>query len=97
MNTARIVVLTIAVGAGGAAAYLASGSDNKAPPTAAIAQLPAVDALLAKSGIGLRRNDRVDVSSSGHEFSKRSDGVNVLRDGIATPTTTAKWPKGRNV
>ena len=29
MNTARIVVLTIAVGAGGVAAYLASGSDNK--------------------------------------------------------------------
>jgi len=33
MNTARIVVLTIAVGAGGVAAYLASGSDNK-PSTA---------------------------------------------------------------
>ncbi|MCE3256263.1 MAG: hypothetical protein K0Q64_346 [Nitrobacter vulgaris] len=30
MNTARIVVLTIAVGAGGLAAYLASGSDEKA-------------------------------------------------------------------
>jgi Flp pilus assembly protein CpaB len=29
MNTARIVVLTIAVGAGGIAAYPASGSDNK--------------------------------------------------------------------
>ena len=40
MNTARIVVLTIAVGAGGIAAYLASGSDNK-PPTAPVAQLQA--------------------------------------------------------
>jgi hypothetical protein len=29
MNTARIVVLTIAVGAGGVAAYPASGFDNK--------------------------------------------------------------------
>ena len=29
MNTARIVVLTIALGAGGVAAYLASGTDNK--------------------------------------------------------------------
>jgi pilus assembly protein CpaB len=52
MNTARIVVLTIAVAAGGIAAYLASGSDNK-PPTAPVAQLPTVDVLVAKSDIGL--------------------------------------------
>ena len=32
MNTARIVVLTIAVGAGGIAAYPADGSDNAPPP-----------------------------------------------------------------
>src|ERR1700688_3465948 len=51
MNTARIVVLTIAVGAGGIAAYLASGSDKPAPePTA---QLQTVDVLVAKSDIGL--------------------------------------------
>src|ERR1700721_3682954 len=53
MNTARIVVLTIAVGAGGIAAYLASGSDNKAAPTAPAAQLQTVDVLVAKSDIGL--------------------------------------------
>src|SRR5487761_297461 len=53
MNTARIVVLTIAVGAGGVAAYLASGSDNKPPPTAPVAQLQTVDVLVAKSDIGL--------------------------------------------
>src|ERR1700684_2778417 len=52
MNTARIVVLTIAVGAGGIAAYLASGSD-KALPTVPVAQLPTVDVLVAKSDIGL--------------------------------------------
>src|SRR5260370_6684915 len=52
MNPARIVVLTIAVGAGGIAAYLASGSDNK-PSTAPVAQLPTVDVLVAKSDIGL--------------------------------------------
>ena len=52
MNTARIVVLTIAVGAGGIAAYLASGSDNK-PSTAPVAQLQTVDVLVAKSDIGL--------------------------------------------
>src|ERR1700736_6056500 len=53
MNTARIVVLTIAVGAGGIAAYLASGSDNKPAPTAPVAQLQTVDVLVAKSDIGL--------------------------------------------
>ena len=35
MNTARIVVLTIAIGAGGIAAYLASGSDDKPAPAPA--------------------------------------------------------------
>jgi pilus assembly protein CpaB len=53
MNTARIVVLTIAVGAGGIAAYLASGSDNKPGPTEPVAQLQTVDVLVAKSDIGL--------------------------------------------
>ena len=52
MNKARIVVLTIAVGAGGIAAYLASGSDSK-PPAEPVAQLPTVDVLVAKSDIGL--------------------------------------------
>ena len=52
MNTARIVVLTIAVGAGGVAAYLASGSGNN-PPAAPVAQLPTEDVLVAKSDIGL--------------------------------------------
>jgi pilus assembly protein CpaB len=53
MNTARIVVLTIAVGAGGLAAYLASGSDNKPAPTEPVAQLQTVDVLVAKSDIAL--------------------------------------------
>jgi len=53
MNTARIVVLAIAIGAGGIAAYLASGSDNKSAPAAPVTQLPTVDVLVAKSDIGL--------------------------------------------
>ena len=52
MNTARIVVLAIAVGAGGLAAYLASGSD-KTPARADGPQLPTVDVLVAKSDIAL--------------------------------------------
>src|SRR6195952_678666 len=54
MNTARIVVLAIAVGAGGVAAYLVSGSDNNQPlPAEPVAQLQTVDVLVAKSDIGL--------------------------------------------
>jgi pilus assembly protein CpaB len=53
MNTARIVVLIIALGAGGVAAYLASGPDNKALPVAPTVQLQTVDVLVAKSDIGL--------------------------------------------
>ena len=54
MNTARIVVLTIAVGAGGIAAYLVSGSNNNKPVAAEpVTQLQTVDVLVAKSDIGL--------------------------------------------
>jgi len=52
MNRARIVVLAIALGAGGVAAYLASGSGDKPPPEP-VAQLPTVDVLVARSDIGL--------------------------------------------
>jgi pilus assembly protein CpaB len=52
MNIARIVVLIIALGAGGVAAYLASGSDGKPPPAEPVAQLTD-DVLVAKSDIGL--------------------------------------------
>jgi hypothetical protein len=85
MNTGRIVVLTIAVGAGGLAACPASGSDNKAPRAAFIAQLPTVDVV------------RGDVNRSNPELSKPSASVDVARDGVVTTPTTAKWPKGRNV
>jgi pilus assembly protein CpaB len=53
MYTARIVVLTIALSAGGVAAYLASGSDNKPLPTDPVVQLQTVDVLVARSDIGL--------------------------------------------
>ena len=53
MKTARIVVLAIAVSAGGVAAYLASGSDPKSVATEPAAQLQTVDILVAKSDIGL--------------------------------------------
>lgn len=53
MNRARIVVLTVAICAGGIAAYLASGTDSAPPPAAPVAQLPTTDVLVAKNDIGL--------------------------------------------
>ena len=59
MNTARIVVLTIALGAGGIAAFLARGSGT-APAPQPVAQLPTVDVLVAKNEIGLGQSLKPD-------------------------------------
>ena len=53
MNIARVVVLIIALSAGGVAAYLARGTDEKSHPAEPVAQLPTVEILVAKSDIGL--------------------------------------------
>ena len=53
MYPARIVVLIIALSAGGVAAYLASRSDSQPAPAEPVAQLQTVDVLVAKSDIGL--------------------------------------------
>jgi pilus assembly protein CpaB len=53
MNRARIAVLAIALSAGGIAAYLVAGSDDKPAPAQPVAQLPTVDVLVAKSEIAL--------------------------------------------
>lgn len=53
MNIARVVVLTIALSAGGVAAYLARGTEEKPRPAEPVAQLATVEILVAKSDIGL--------------------------------------------
>jgi pilus assembly protein CpaB len=55
MKPARIVVLVVAVAAGGFAAYLASGSDQKpAPPLPApVVQIETVEILVAKADLGM--------------------------------------------
>jgi pilus assembly protein CpaB len=97
MNTARIVALTIAVGAGGIAAYLASGSDSKPLPTEPVAQLQTMDVLVAKSDIG--RGQAVapeDLqwqtwpAATDNQALKRGDSVNVVRYGVSSPTTAQK-------
>ena len=55
MKAARLVVLGVAIAAGGFAALLASGSDDKPPEAAkpAVAQLETIDILIAKSDINM--------------------------------------------
>ena len=54
MNIARVFVLIIALSAGGVAAYLARGTEDKSQPVAEpVVQLPTVEILVAKSDIGL--------------------------------------------
>jgi pilus assembly protein CpaB len=61
MNTARLVVLGIAVVAGGIAALLASGSDERAAPAPApVARLDTVEILVAKADIGLGQSVGAD-------------------------------------
>jgi pilus assembly protein CpaB len=88
MNTARIVVLAIAIGAGGVAAYLASGSDNKPAPAEPVAQLPTADVLVAKSEIGLGQTVKPEdlqwqtwpTASASNVFIKRSDRPNATKE-----------------
>src|SRR2546430_11278409 len=81
MNTARIVVLATAVGAGGIAAYLVSGSDTPQTPAQPVVQLKTVDVLVAKSDVGLGQSLKPEdlkwqtwpADSASGTFIKRSD------------------------
>lgn len=104
MYTARIVVLIIALGAGGLAAYLASGTDNKpAAPAQPVAQLETVDVLVAKSDIGLGQTTKPDdlqwqtwpksvASGSFIRRSDRPDAINQVAGSIARSPIMAGEP-----
>jgi pilus assembly protein CpaB len=87
MNTARIVVLAIAIGAGGIAAYLASGS-SEAPPPTPVAQLPTVDVLVAKNEIGLGQTVKPEdlqwqtwpAASASNVFIKRTEKPEATKE-----------------
>jgi pilus assembly protein CpaB len=60
MNTARIVVLVLAIGAGGVAAYLASGTDRKVEPVPVAEKIDTVDVLVAKNDLPLGQTITAD-------------------------------------
>jgi len=91
MNTARIVVLTIAVGAGGIAAYLASGSDKPLPPVP-VAQMQTVDVLVAKADIGLGQSVKPEdmqwqswpAATASSSFIRRSDRPEAAKEVVGS-------------
>ena len=89
MNRARIIVLTIAIGAGGIAAYLASGSDSKPTgPAEPAAQLQTVDVLVAKADINLGQtvtpNEIIwqswPAATASNAFIRRSDRPEAFKE-----------------
>lgn len=103
MKSARLIVLAIALVAGGIAAYLASGSDNKPPPAQQVVQMPTVDVLVAKGDIGLGETIRPDQlewqmwtqSSASGSFIRRGDrpdAVTQLAGSIARQPFIAGEP-----
>jgi pilus assembly protein CpaB len=81
MNTARIVVLTIALGAGGVAAYLASGTETKTVAVEPVPQMPTVEVLVARADVGLGQSLKPGdmqwqtwpASSTGNGFIRRGE------------------------
>ena len=104
MNTARIVVLAIAVCAGGIAAYLASGSKPQqasAPPP--VPQMKTTDVLVAKSDIALGQVVKPEdmqwqawpaatASSSFIQRDQRGDAITQLTGAIARSPLLAGEP-----
>src|SRR5258708_7779761 len=88
MYTARIVVLTIALSAGGVAAYLARGSDNNSPPAEPVVQLQTVDVLVAKTDIGLGQSVTAEnlqwqtwpASTASNNFIRRSERPEAAKE-----------------
>ena len=88
MNPARIAVLAVAIVAGGIAAYLASGSDDKPAPVQQVAQLQTVDVLVAKNEIGLGQSVKPDdlqwqtwpAATASGTFIKRTDRPEATKE-----------------
>ncbi len=88
MNTARIMVLAIAIGAGGIAAYLASGSDPQPVAQAPAPKLDTVDVLIAKSDIPLGQTVKPEdlqwqswpAATVSENFIRRDERGNAIAD-----------------
>lgn len=107
MKAARIVVLGLALGAGGLAAVLMSGgSEQPPPPPAPVAQLDTVDVLVAKNEIGIGQTVNAGdmawqqwPSTSASSFirrSDRSDAIEQFAGAVARAPIAAGEPVREN-
>ena len=89
MNIARVVVLIIALSAGGVAAYLARGTEEKSRTAAEpVVQLPTVDILVAKSDIGLGQTVKPEdlqwqtwpAATASATFMRRDTNAEAIKD-----------------
>jgi pilus assembly protein CpaB len=88
MNRSRTIILAIAIVAGGIAAYLASGSDNRPAPAPHVAQIPTADVLVAKNDIALGQTIAPDMlqwqtwteTTASNNFIKRKDRPNAVTE-----------------
>ncbi|MFL6799616.1 MAG: Flp pilus assembly protein CpaB [Xanthobacteraceae bacterium] len=103
MKPARIIVLVIAVVAGGIAALLAGRSDAPPPALTPVAQLETTDVLIAANDIGLGNRVSAEdlrwqtwpASGAGANFvrkSERPDAINQLAGSIARAPFSAGEP-----
>jgi pilus assembly protein CpaB len=104
MKPARIVVLVVAIAAGGIAALLAGRSDPPPPAPAPVAQLETVDVLIANSDIGLGHTIAAQdlrwqtwpAAAAGANFVKKSDRPDAI-DQIAGSMTRAAFSAGEPI
>lgn len=86
MKAARLVVLGVAVAAGGLAALLAGRSGDREPPPPPAAQMETVDVLVANSDIGQGTTVKADqlrwqmwpAASAGPNFIRKSDRPDAI-------------------
>jgi pilus assembly protein CpaB len=97
MKAARIVVLVVAVGAGGVAAFLASRSDPPPPvPQQAATQIDSVDVLVANNDIGVGRAIASDdvkwqawpKDAAGSQLIRRADRPTAIETIVGSVTRT---------
>jgi pilus assembly protein CpaB len=104
MKTARIIVLGIALAAGGVAAVLVSGSDKAPTPEPKVAQLDTTDVLIAGTEIGMGRAllaqelqwQAWPTAAAGAHFIRKTDRPDAVAQ-LAGSITRAPFSQGEPI
>ena len=81
MKAARILVLAVALAAGGAAAFLIGSDEEKKPEARPVAQLGNTDVLIAKSDTSALCS-LLDASKAGESEDDYKPEINTVRCGV---------------